>query len=153
MPLSPNNSTIIRNLFLLGDTNLVKIKGAYCKCGEHCLHLLSSPNIYYCINCYETIEKCECNPSSVLSPSYYQGSKGIQAFDIIEQFKLDFFLGTVLKYILRAGKKSTETEIQDLKKARVYLDRKIGILENEINIKNVNDEYVFNNLNPSKEKT
>lgn len=36
-----------------------------------------------------------------------------------------FHIGTVLKYIARAGKKPGEPMVQDLKKARWYLDRAI----------------------------
>jgi hypothetical protein len=40
-------------------------------------------------------------------------------------------LFNVVKYVARAGKKVKEKEIEDLKKAAFYLDRKIKKLENE----------------------
>jgi len=64
--------------------------------------------------------------SDPINPSHYQVDYVMR---IIEDFKLDFCLGTVLKYILRAGKKENSTELEDLKKARWYLDRKIKQLE------------------------
>ena len=57
-------------------------------------------------------------------PAYYQGQE-FDVIDIIEQFELDFHLGNVVKYILRAGKKHGESLTKDLDKARWYLDRYI----------------------------
>jgi Protein of unknwon function (DUF3310) len=59
------------------------------------------------------------------NPAHYQGDYVMR---IIEDFKLDFLSGTVLKYILRAGSKPQEPELRDLQKARWYLDRKISNL-------------------------
>ena len=44
---------------------------------------------------------------------------------------MDFHLGNTFKYIARAGKKGTDKEIQDLKKALWYLERKIQLLESQ----------------------
>ena len=65
--------------------------------------------------------------------TYYQGDYVMR---IIEDFKLDFLRGTVVKYLLRAGNKvsdknATDTELVDLEKARWYLDRKIQQLKKE----------------------
>lgn len=59
-------------------------------------------------------------------PDYYKGDnkdgKSIEVFDIIDQFVSgDFYLGNVLKYVCRAGKKSKETKKQDLEKAAHYI--------------------------------
>ena len=59
-------------------------------------------------------------------PPHYQ-SGGMEVIDVIEAFGLGFCLGNVIKYILRAGKK--DATIQELKKARWYLDRHISNLE------------------------
>jgi len=61
-----------------------------------------------------------------VTPAHY---KGDYVMRIIEDFNLDFLKGTVVKYLLRAGNKPTDAEVQDLKKARWYLDRKISNLE------------------------
>jgi hypothetical protein len=60
--------------------------------------------------------------NEVNHPKHYQGGK-FEVIDIIEDFKLGFNLGNVLKYILRADKKGNC--IQDLKKAKWYLEREI----------------------------
>ena len=57
------------------------------------------------------------------------GRLAAETLDYIVAKKLDFFLGQVCKYISRAGKKDPEKEVEDLKKARFYLDRKIELLE------------------------
>ena len=60
------------------------------------------------------------------SPEHYQ--RGIiEVWDFIEDQKLDYFLGNVVKYVCRAGYKSYEDEIDDLRKAKVYISKKIEI--------------------------
>lgn len=50
----------------------------------------------------------------------------VEVIDIIEGFKLGYHLGNVVKYVLRHEHKGG---IEDLKKARFYLDRYIKKLE------------------------
>ncbi len=61
-------------------------------------------------------------------PAHYCDG-GIETLDYILAKRMDFLIGQVCKYISRAGKKDPEKEVEDLKKARFYLDRKIRILE------------------------
>lgn len=61
-------------------------------------------------------------------PKHYTSNR-IEAISVIEDWNLGFHLGNVVKYICRAGKK--DDVIQDLKKARWYLDRYIKKLEKE----------------------
>jgi hypothetical protein len=56
-------------------------------------------------------------------PPHYQAN-GIEVLDVIEAFGLNFHLGCVLKYLLRADRKGNALE--DLKKGRFYLDREIA---------------------------
>ena len=66
-------------------------------------------------------------------PSHYGGSENVyEAIKVIENWDLDFHLGNTVKYISRAGKKGTDKELQDLKKAMFYLERKITNLENSL---------------------
>lgn len=58
-----------------------------------------------------------------VNPAHY---KGDYVMRIIEDFELDFCCGNVVKYICRHGKKAG---IEDLKKAKWYLERAIGNLE------------------------
>ena len=61
------------------------------------------------------------------SPEHYQ--RGIiEVWDFIDDQKLDYFLGNVVKYVCRAGHKSKEQEIDDLRKAKAYISKKIEIV-------------------------
>jgi hypothetical protein len=63
-----------------------------------------------------------------INPSHYQVAGPIyESIKIIEAWKLDFKIGNCVKYLLRAPHK--ENELQDLKKARWYLERRIAELE------------------------
>jgi hypothetical protein len=65
-------------------------------------------------------------------PQHYGGEDNqYEAIKVIEAWGLDFHLGNTVKYISRAGKKGTDKELQDLKKALWYLERKINNLENK----------------------
>lgn len=66
----------------------------------------------------------------VYSPSHYQSGSGMEAIDVIEEFKLNFNLGNVVKYVLRAGKKS-DSACKDLRKALWYLTRESNAQEEE----------------------
>lgn len=67
---------------------------------------------------------------AVNHPAHYGGDGNVyEAILVIEAWRLDFCLGNTVKYICRAGKKGEA--IEDLKKARWYLDRRIQQLEKE----------------------
>lgn len=66
------------------------------------------------------------------NPSHYGGKDNVyEVIKIIEHYNLDFHIGNLVKYVIRAGKKDPAKELEDLKKARFYLDRKIQNLENQ----------------------
>ena len=62
-------------------------------------------------------------------PNHYGGDNVYETIKVIEAWGLDFHLGNKVKYISRAGKKDTDKEIQDLEKAKWYLERKLEILK------------------------
>ena len=57
--------------------------------------------------------------------SHYKRHK-IQPWHIVEEYDLCFWLGNAIKYILRD---KNDNQLEDLKKARHYLDKKISMLE------------------------
>ena len=57
-------------------------------------------------------------------PSHYTDGR-IEVIDFIEDKQLGFHLGNTVKYVARAGKKDPSKAVQDLEKARWYLDREI----------------------------
>ena len=65
-------------------------------------------------------------PEQVDHPAHYGGKDNpYEAIKVIEAWQLNFCLGNCVKYINRAGKKDRLKLIEDLKKARWYLDREI----------------------------
>lgn len=68
-----------------------------------------------------SVWKSAAQPDLVNHPPHYQG-KGIEAIQVIEAFDLGYHLGNVIKYVLRSSNKGG---VEDLKKARWYLDRYI----------------------------
>jgi hypothetical protein len=62
-------------------------------------------------------------------PHYTKG--GMETIDFIEAKELNYYRGNVVKYVTRAGHKPNTPELEDLKKARFYLDREIRRLENK----------------------
>ena len=60
-------------------------------------------------------------------PSHY--NQGIEVIDIIERWGLNFSLGNAIKYILRSPYKGKQ--IEDLEKARWYIDREINRLKGD----------------------
>lgn len=63
--------------------------------------------------------------SKVDHPSHYRKDTGFEAIDVIEAWQLNFNLGNTVKYISRNGLKDPDKYIEDLEKARWYLDREI----------------------------
>lgn len=61
------------------------------------------------------------------NPAHYCEGRTYMPIDVIEDWELGFNLGNAVKYIARAGRKGDALE--DLKKARFYLDREIGTME------------------------
>ena len=58
------------------------------------------------------------------SPDYYtRGS--IECWDAIRDWDLNYHLGCAIKYICRAGYKSSESKEKDLKKAIHYLENEL----------------------------
>lgn len=57
-------------------------------------------------------------------PKHYTSGK-IEVADFIADQKMNFFLGNVVKYVCRAGKKDPDKLVEDLEKAKWYLEREI----------------------------
>lgn len=60
-------------------------------------------------------------------PSHYQHHNGVECIQVVEH--MNFCRGNAIKYIWRAGEKDPTKELEDLKKARWYLDREITRIE------------------------
>ncbi|MEU3052223.1 DUF3310 domain-containing protein [Streptomyces griseus] len=65
----------------------------------------------------------ELSPSSMeTAPSHYQNDAKMQPWHIWEAFGLDPWEANAVKYLLRAGKKDIAPRVDDLRKARHYID-------------------------------
>ena len=87
---------------------------------------------------------------NVNHPSYYADGK-IEVIEFIEDKNFGYCLGNAIKYISRYGKKSKETEIQDLQKAIWYINRRIQELSKQQEIVN-NEINKFENEEDRHEK-
>lgn len=99
----------------------------YPSCGGDYLELEKFPT-------YENTEFSEKPISEILEniinkPKHYNQGK-YQPIHVIEDWKVPYHLGNVLKYISRAKYKNNE--IEDLEKARWYLDRYIHLLKENV---------------------
>ena len=66
-------------------------------------------------------------PDMVNHPPHYRSPSGIECIDVVEV--LSFNVGNAIKYLWRHGDKGSP--IQDLEKARWYVDREIQRLRKE----------------------
>ena len=109
-----------------------------CKC-VHCerriLGSLSNIETGWIPRCYYCEEEMEIkrnnlkfeDSSTINHPFHYKSKDGnLEVLDIIEAFDLNFNLGNVIKYVIRKGKKGSDTE--NLSKAIFYLQREIEII-------------------------
>lgn len=59
-------------------------------------------------------------------PQHYGGKDNpVEPIKVINYYNLNFDLGNVIKYILRAGKKDNNSKRQDLEKALWYLQNEL----------------------------
>lgn len=77
----------------------------------------------------EDEEKEPETPELVEHPAHYGGDTVYEVIKVIRAWGLGFVLGNVVKYVARAGKKPGNSKLQDLKKARDYLNKEIEELE------------------------
>lgn len=94
--------------------------GGHCSCGQFFPRLTIKPEDMKILEVKETVNH----------PNHYNVG-GIEVIDFIESWNLGFSLGNAIKYIARAPYKNNELE--DLKKAKWYINREIEKLEKNIN--------------------
>lgn len=55
-------------------------------------------------------------------PSHYAGAGGLDPWAFIDAHGLDYWQGNVIKYVTRAGRKEIASRLDDLEKARDFLN-------------------------------
>lgn len=70
---------------------------------------------------------------NTVRPKHYGSKSGQDVIDVAEDFGIidNAYKFNMLKYLLRGGKKDGNSELQDMTKIKVYLDRYIEKLKNE----------------------
>lgn len=85
---------------------------------------------------------------AVNHPKHYTSGK-IEVIDFIEDKELNFNLGNVVKYVARNGRKESQGKsleskaLEDLKKARFYIDREIATREAQLGCTELAEKYPF----------
>ena len=64
-------------------------------------------------------------------PAHYGGDTVYEVIKVLRAWQLNFALSNAVKYIARAGKKDPAKTIEDMEKARWYLDREIARLKGQ----------------------
>jgi len=67
----------------------------------------------------------------VNAPKHYQFSE-FEPVKVIQAWQLSFCLGNVIKYIARAGRKDSSKLIEDLEKAKRYIELEIEYLRDKV---------------------
>jgi hypothetical protein len=68
-----------------------------------------------------------------IKPAHYKaGPMDVIAF--CDHHEVNFTRGTAIKYLVRAGKKPEEPELDDLHKAREFIDREIANVERRLKL-------------------
>ena len=85
-------------------------------------------------------EEASAQFDPVNHPAHYTEGRKYEPIKVIQDWKLDFCLGNAVKYISRCGRKdskgmtSDEKALQDLEKARFYLNYKIDEMKEQLSV-------------------
>lgn len=66
----------------------------------------------------------------LINPDHYNDTE-LQPFVVVDDWELDYYTGSAIKYIKRRGDKEGTTEIDDIKKAIRFLQHRVEFLENK----------------------
>ena len=66
---------------------------------------------------------------SVNHPNHYCEGRKYEPWDVIVDWELDYLTGSAVKYLSRAGRKDQNKEVEDLRKAVAYIEKRIEVLE------------------------
>lgn len=65
---------------------------------------------------------------NVEHPDHYNWLPGVECLSVVQWF--NFNVGNAIKYLWRYGRKDPEKAIEDLEKARMYIDLEIDRIKN-----------------------
>jgi hypothetical protein len=87
----------------------------------------SAPPSVYAAWGAELLERTPETESDAVNPDHYK-TYPVEVIEITEH--MNFNRGNAVKYIARAGLKHPSTEIEDLRKAKWYIEREIARMQN-----------------------
>ena len=96
------------------------------RCAQcHTPAYMTAKGTVYCARCHVEVAAKDLRWGDPVDhpPHYGSADNPYEAIKVIEAWELGFCLGSTIKYLARAGKKGDALE--DLEKARWYLDREI----------------------------
>lgn len=105
------------------DSGLFKMTDGTYRCAEHRLVRVALQNE---VSPEEFDSFVEAQRDRMVNhPPHYGGDTTYEVIKVIDAWDLGFSLGNCVKYIARAGKKDPAKELEDLEKARFYLEHRI----------------------------
>lgn len=81
------------------------------------------------VNVNKTSDKVSVEEKEMVNNPEHYGKGTYEAINVIEAWGANFNIGNSLKYLSRYGKKDPNAIIQDLEKARWYIDREVSNLK------------------------
>ncbi len=93
------------------------------------------------------------NHDMINHPAHYISKHGLEVIDVIEEFTegltgiIAVCIGNIIKYVLRWNHKGG---VEDLKKARFYLDKVIAMLERDAAVKDAAQDISENTTEPER---
>lgn len=105
------------------DTYIVKVGNEHCCIAFNFLKKAKDISLISPSAKENNTNRCKKENDIIEHPAHY--TQGIECMDYIESHKLNYARGNIIKYVTRAGLKDASKEVEDLEKARWYLDREI----------------------------
>lgn len=105
------------------DTYIVKVGNECCNIVSNFLKKVEETSLISPSAKENNTNRCKGENDIIEHPAHY--TQGIECMDYIESHKLNYARGNIIKYVTRAGLKDESKEVEDLEKARWYLDREI----------------------------
>lgn len=129
MCINESNATSFRKGQILTGQYFKMSFEDFCKCYS-CNEFKLTKNIT--IEDIERMEGCKVEPIfqefNAITPSHYNSTE-ISTFDVVDDWNLDFYLGTAIKYLQRAGNKDKSKHVEDLQKAIRYIEKEINLVK------------------------
>lgn len=124
-------------LIALGDCPNIAKEFKQCKCEGKCKNEKTDDSIVK-INLgddpmCDAIRDCTMKymDDKINHPKHYCEGRKYEPWDVIKDWSLDYDLGCAVKYISRAGRKDESKKLEDLEKAKAYLQHEIENIRKE----------------------